>query len=74
MRKKYFLNSLAKILEKKKINEKDSLKDLEFDSLNVLDLATFNDANFKDLNIVYETFGKCKTIGDLIKLYGNKIN
>ena len=74
MRKKYFLNNLAKILEKKKINEKDSLKDLEFDSLNVLDLATFNDANFKDLNISYGTFEKCKTIEDLIKLYGNKIN
>ena len=74
MRKKDFLNNLAKIFEKKKINEKDSLKDLEFDSLNVLDLATFNDANFKDLNISYETFEKCKTIEDLIKLYGNKIN
>ena len=74
MKKKDFLNNLAKILEKKQINEKDSLKDLEFDSLNVLDLATFNDANFKDLNIAYETFDKCKTIGDLIKLYGNKIN
>ena len=74
MRKKDFLNNLAKILEKKKINEKDSLKDLEFDSLNVLDLATFNDANFKDFNISYGAFDKCKTIEDLIKLYGNKIN
>ena len=74
MRKKDFLNNLAKILEKKKINERDSLKDLEFDSLNVLDLATFNDANFKDFNISYEIFEKCKTIKDLIKLYGNKIN
>ena len=46
MRKKDFLNNLAKIFEKKKINEKDSLKDLEFDSLNVLDLQTFNDSNF----------------------------
>ena len=51
MRKKYFLNNLAKILGKKEINEKDSIKDLEFDSLYVLDLETFNDANFKDLNI-----------------------
>ena len=47
---------------------------MEFDSLNVLDLTTFNDANFKDLNISYETFEKCKTIEALIKLYGNKIN
>ena len=74
MKKKDFLNNLAKIFEKEKINEKDSLKDLEFDSLNVLDLQTFNDSNFKDLNIAYETFEKCKTIKDLIKLYGNKIN
>ena len=73
MRKKDFLNNLARILEKKKINEKDSLKNLEFDSLNVLDLATFNDANFKNLNIPYGALQKCKTIEDLIKLYGNKI-
>lgn len=74
MRKKYFLNNLAKILGKKEINEKDSIKDLEFDSLYVLDLETFNDANFKNFNISYEAFEKCKTIEDLIKLYGNKIN
>ena len=58
---------------KKEINEKDSIKDLEFDSLYVLDLATFNDANFKNLNIPYGALQKCKTIEDLIKLYGNKI-
>ena len=74
MRKKDFLNNLAKIFEKKKINEKDSLKDLEFDSLTVLDLTTFNDANFKNLNIPYDAFDKCKTIEDLIKLYGKEIN
>ena len=74
MKKKYFLSSLAKILEKKEINEKDSLKDLEFDSLNVLDLTTFNDANFKDLNISYDALEKCKTIKDLISLYGDEIN
>ena len=74
MKKKDFLNNLAKILEKKQINEKDSLKDLDFDSLNVLDLTTFNDKNFKDLNISYDALEKCKTIKDLIKLYGNKIS
>ena len=73
MRKKDFLNNLAKILGKKEINEKDSIKDLEFDSLYVLDIATFNDANFKNLNISYVALQKCKTIEDLIKLYGNKI-
>ena len=73
MRKKDFLNNLAKILGKKEINEKDSIKDLEFDSLFVLDVATFNDANFKNLNISYDAVQKCKTIEDLIKLYGNKI-
>ena len=73
MRKKDFLNNLAKILGKKEINEKDSIKDLEFDSLYVLDIATFNDANFKNLKISYVALQKCKTIEDLIKLYGNKI-
>ena len=67
-------NLTEKIYNGEKINEKDSLKDLEFDSLNVLDLQTFNDSNFKDLDIAYETFEKWKTIKDLIKLYGNKIN
>ena len=74
MKKKDFLNNLAKVLEKKQISEKDSLKNLEFDSLNVLDLTTFNDKNFKDLDISYDALEKCKTIKDLIKLYGNKIS
>ena len=74
MKKNDFLNNLAKIFEKKKINESDKLMDLDFDSLIALDIATFNDANFKNMNISHDTFQKCKTIKDLIKLYGDKIN
>jgi acyl carrier protein len=46
---------------------------LDFDSLMVLDITTFNDDNFPDLTIEYEDIQKCKTIKDLIKLYGKKI-
>ncbi len=74
MKKKDFLNNLAKIFEKEKINEKDTLKNLDFDSLIALDVATFNDTNFKNLNISYDAVAKSKTIKDLIKLYGNNID
>ena len=53
MKKKDFLNNLAKIFEKEKINEKDTLKDLDFDSLIALDVATFNDANFNKMKQAY---------------------
>ena len=73
MKKKDYLNKIAKIFEKKNINESDKLKSLDFDSLIGLDLTTFNDDNFPDLTIEYEDIQKCKTIKDLIKLYGKKI-
>ena len=74
MKKKEYLNLIAKIFEKKSINEDDTLKDLEFDSLIGLDLTTFNDDKFPDLKIDYESIQKSKTIKDLMKLYGKKIN
>ena len=58
----------------KSLSEDDNLKDLEFDSLIGLDITTFNDEYFPDLKIDYENIKKSKTIKDLIKLYGNKIN
>ena len=72
-KKKEYLNNIAKIFEKKSVNEDDTLKDLEFDSLIGLDLTTFNDDKFPNLKIDYESIQKCKTIKDLIKLYGKKI-
>jgi acyl carrier protein len=74
MKKKDLLIHLAKIFEKKSITENDTFKNLDFDSLIGLDLTTFNDENFSSLNIEYESIQKCKTIKDLIKLYGNKID
>ena len=74
MKKKEYLNNIAKIFEKKSVNEDDTLKDLEFDSLIGLDLTTFNDDKFPDLKIDYESIQKSKTIKDLMKLYGKKIN
>ena len=74
MKKIDLLKHLANIFEKKILREDDNLKDLEFDSLIGLDITTFNDEYFPDLNIDYENIKKSKTIKDLIKLYGNKIN
>lgn len=74
MKKIDLLKHLANIFEKKSLSEDDNLKDLEFDSLIGLDITTFNDEYFPDLKIDYENIKKSKTIKDLIKLYGNKIN
>ena len=65
---------MQKFFEKKSINEQDSLKDLEFDSLIGLDITTFNDEYFPNLKIDYEKIEKSKTIKDLMKLYGSEIN
>jgi acyl carrier protein len=73
MKKNELLIHFAKIFEKKSIEEENSLKDLEFDSLIGLDITTFNDEHFPDLKIDYEKIKKSKTIKDLIKLYGNRI-
>ena len=61
-------------MKKKTLNESDTFVKLDFDSLIGLDLTTFNDEFFPDLKIEYENIEKCKTIKDLIKLYGNKIS
>ena len=71
MKRKDFLKYLAKILKKKNIDENDRI---ELDSLNFLEILELNDLNFKNLNIPVNKFRKCKTVGDLVKLYGNKIN
>ena len=73
MKKNDLLKHFAKIFEKKSLQEENSLKDLEFDSLIGLDITTFNDEYFPDLKIDYEKIQKSKTIKDLIKLYGDKI-
>jgi acyl carrier protein len=74
MKKIILIKHLAKIFEKKTINERDTFVKLDFDSLIGLDLTTFNDEFFPDLKIEYENIEKCKTIKDLIKLYGNKLS
>ena len=72
MKKKDFFKKLAKIFKKKSIGENDRVEEL--DSLNFLDFIEFTDSNFKNFNFPVNEFRKCKTIGDLIKLFGNKIN
>jgi acyl carrier protein len=74
MKKIILIKHLAKIFEKKTISESDTFAKLDFDSLIGLDLTTFNDEFFPDLKIEYENIENCKTIKDLIKLYGNKIS
>jgi len=76
MKTKNFLRHLEKIFEirKNKLDENTKFKDVEFDSLKVLELIAFNDSNFKGLKIPPDKITKCKNFGQLIKLYGNKIN
>jgi acyl carrier protein len=72
MKKKIFLIELAKVFKKKKLNSGDSISEL--DSLNFLELMEFSNTNFKDFDFPIDNYKKCKTINDLIKLYGNRIN
>jgi acyl carrier protein len=74
MKKLVFLKALEKILEKKKITEKDSLSNLGFDSLKILELMVFNDKNFKKTNISPDQISICKKVNDLVKLYKKDIN
>ena len=70
MKKKIFLNKLAKILNKKQINKDD---DLQFDSLSILDLMELNDSNFKGLKIPISKLKKCDSVKKLISIYGSKL-
>ena len=72
MKKKDFLKNLEKIYKKKNVIENDRIEEL--DSLNFLVYLDFNDSNFENFDFPVNKFRKCKTVGDLIKLYGNKIN
>ena len=72
MKEKTFLLELAKVFKKKSISKKDSIKEL--DSLNFLELMEFSNTNFKDFDFPVDEYRKCKTINDLIKLYGKRIN
>ena len=70
MRKKILIKNLEKILEKKNISEKS---DLGLDSLKILEIMAFNDSSFNSLKISPDKINKCKTFGQLIKLYEKKI-
>lgn len=74
MKKNIFINYLKKILEKKKISESDILEKLGMDSLKVLEIMVLNDKNFKKIKIGPDKISNCRTVGDLIKLYGKEIN
>ena len=74
MNKLELLNNLKKILEKKKIQDKDNLVKIGMDSLKILELMVFNDKNFKKIKISPDKISNCRTVGDLLKLYGKEIN
>lgn len=74
MQKIEFIKNLEKILEKKKLSEKDNLEEKGMDSLKILELMVFNDKNFKKIKLSPDKISKCKTINDLIKLYGSEVN
>ena len=73
MKKKILIKNLEKILEKKNISEKSDLNDLGLDSLKILEIMAFNDSAFNSLKISPDKINKCKTFGQLIKLYEKKI-
>ena len=60
---------MSKILEKKQINEKTKLSDLNFDSLKILEILSFADKNFKNLSLNVDNLYNCKNVKDLINLF-----
>ena len=69
MKKKIFFKELQKIFEiKKKINEDFPLNDRIFDSLKILEMISFQETYFQNLNIKPSDYKKCKKVGDLVKI------
>ncbi len=69
MKYEIFKKELSKILEKKQINEKTKLSDLNFDSLKILEILSFADKNFKNLSLNVDNLYNCKNVKDLINLF-----
>ena len=44
------------------------------DSLKILEIMVFNDKHFKKIKISPDKISNCKTVSDLIKLYGKELN
>lgn len=68
-----YISLLNKVFEKK-INLKDNLEKIGFDSLKILEVMALNDKNFKNIKISPDKLAKCKTVGDIVKLLGKKIS
>ena len=73
MKTTQYISLLNKVFEKK-INIKDNLEKIGFDSLKILEVMALNDKHFKNIKISPDKLAKCKTVGDIVKLYGKKIS
>jgi acyl carrier protein len=75
MKETEFIKQLALILEvkPKDIVKNKTLESYDFDSLRVLELMSFNDQFFEELNISADQIQDCVKISDLLKIYGSKI-
>ena len=75
MKETEFIKQLALILEvkPKDIAKNKTLESYDFDSLRVLELMSFNDQFFEELNISADQIQDCVKISDLLKIYGSKI-
>ena len=75
MKETEFIKQLALILEvkPKDIVKNKTLESYDFDSLRVLELMSYNDQFFEELNISADQIQDCVKISDLLKIYGSKI-
>ena len=75
MKETEFIKQLALILEvkPKDIVKNKTLESYDFDSLRMLELMSFNDQFFGELNISADQIQDCVKISDLLKIYGSKI-
>lgn len=75
MKKADFLIELQDLLQREEqCFENDNLDDyIEWDSLSKMSIMAYYDKNF-GVNLSLQSFKNLKTVHDLIKLSGNKIN
>ena len=69
MKKKQFLIEMQNIFEVKKIEENMPLDYKNFDSLKILELISFKEKHFQQLNISPSDYIKCKKISDFVKMF-----
>ena len=69
MKKNDLIKEFTILFDNKKLTEKTSLSELNYDSLKILEILSYADKNFPKLNLEPDKLYNCKKVKDLIKLF-----